>query len=291
MEHTNIINIARFCTEDGPGIRTTVFLKGCPLRCAWCHNPESQSPQQEVLYNPQACRHCGGCAAVCPAGAHRMRDGLHCFDRALCTGCGACTEVCPTGAVEHSGKWLSTAEVFREAQKDAVFYRTSGGGITVSGGEPLSRPAFTAEFLQLCTNAGFHTALETSGFAGEAALAQVLPHCDLVLFDIKETDPNRHLAFTEVPLQPILDNLRRIDAAGIPTRLRLPVIPGWNDREEHFRAARALAGTLLHCTGLEVMPYHQIGAYKYALLQRPYRCAAVEAPSPSTVAHWRSLVE
>lgn len=291
MEFANCINISRFCTDDGPGIRTTVFLKGCPLRCAWCHNPESQNTDPEIWWEQKACTHCGLCITVCPNGVHSMQEGRHAFDPRACSHCGRCEKICPKGALELVGKPVSTQAVFEEVQKDTVFYRTSGGGMTISGGEPLMQPKFTAELLKLCKRDGIHTAIETSGFASKDALAQVLPYCDLVLFDIKETDEEKHKACTGVSLKPVLENLRHIENAGIPLLLRAPIIPGWNDREEHLLALRKLRESLQHCEGLQIMPYHSIGAYKYEKLQKAYRCKDVLEPDTETITKWRKMAE
>lgn len=290
MEQTLIINLSRFCTDDGPGIRTTVFLKGCPLSCAWCHNPESQRMEPEILYTAEKCTICGRCSAVCPEGCHRMTERGHSFGRSYCTACGRCVQACPSGALEKKGTPVTAQEVFEEVKRDLPFY-AGGGGVTVSGGEPLAHPSFTAELLRLCKEAGIHTAIETSGFCSEAALEAVLPYCDLVLFDIKETDEARHLTDTGVPLAPILENLHRADGAGVKILLRAPIIPGWNDREEHLQKVRQLAESLRHCEGVEVMPYHAMGAYKYEQLGREYPCAAVREPDKTTVAHWRQMTE
>ena len=290
METAQIIQISRFCTDDGPGIRTTVFLKGCPLSCAWCHNPESQQPREELLYKQEVCLHCGRCAAACPKGCHVLQDGVHTVHRNSCIGCGLCVKACPAKALEVMGRTVTVQEVFETVARDAVFYG-SNGGVTVSGGEPLARPDFTAALLRRCKEAGIRTAIETSGFAPRAAVEKVVPLCDLVLFDLKESDPEKHKAFTGVPLAPILENLRRVDAMGIPTLLRLPVIPGWNDREEHLLALRKLKESLAYCKGLQVMPYHSLGAYKYEKLQRPYLCKDVHEPDGETTAKWRSMAE
>lgn len=238
-----IINITRFCTDDGPGIRTTVFLKGCPLKCAWCHNPESQSPAIEFY-----------------------RDG------------------------EKIGERLSAEEVVEKLSRDRVFYDASGGGITVSGGEPLFQPDFTADILARCQKAGLHTAIETSGYASPAVFQRVIRHCDLILLDLKETDAERHRRYTGVPLQPILDNLRLLDTWKKPYILRLPVIPGWNDRESHLRRARALVEHSPGCQRLQIMPYHRLGAYKYDRLERPYACAAVAEPTGEQRAAWEAYL-
>lgn len=289
MKTAELINITRYCTDDGPGIRTTVFLKGCPLSCAWCHNPESQKRGREIMYTADKCISCGRCAAVCPKGCHSFADGGHIFSRELCVDCGACVAGCPTAALEYSGSTMSLDEVFEQVIRDRIFYKASGGGVTVSGGEPLMQAQFTAALLHLCRQADIHTAVETSGFGSQEALRAVAAECDLILFDLKETDEGKHLDYTGVPLDPILANLRQLDFLGVKTVLRLPIIPGWNDRTEHLLRAKELASSLQHCSGVQVMPYHQLGAYKYAQLGREYRCANVAEPDKATVAAWQSL--
>ena len=239
----NIINITRYCTDDGPGIRTTVFLKGCPLRCIWCHNPESQEYQVEQYISG-----------------------------------------------EIIGRSISAQEVLEEVVKDKVFYDVSGGGVTVSGGEPLFQPLFTAEILRLCKENGIHTAMETSGYADQQVFLKVLEYCDLVLFDIKETDNEKHRRFTGVSLEMIMKNLRQLEKAAIPFFLRLPVIPGLNDRKEHLLTVKKLVQELEHCQGAEIMTYHVLGAYKYERLGRKYLCSQIEEPSKAQVEEWRGLI-
>ncbi len=285
-----IIKISRFCTDDGPGIRTVVFLKGCPLRCAWCHNPESQKKTPENMYDSKKCVHCKGCARVCKSGCHTFSENTHTFHAEKCTACGKCSLVCPTKAMTFVGTPVTDDEIWEEIQKDLVFYKTSGGGVTISGGEPLYQPEFTREILKKCRENGIHTAIETSGFAPAAAVKSVLAYCDLVLFDIKETDAENHKKYTGVSSGRILENLKLINELRIPFILRLPIIPGINAREEHFRAVKRIAESMQFCKGTEVMPYHILGAYKYELLQTEYACAGIPEPDDMTILKWKSLV-
>ncbi len=273
----NILNIQRFCTDDGLGIRTTVFLKGCPLRCIWCHNPESQLKEPEILYNADKCVSCGRCVAVCKEKCHSIYD-KHLFDRGGCIGCGACCAVCQSKALELCGQSVTAEQVFSELIRDKVFYDTSGGGVTLSGGEPLFQPEFSAEILRMCKTHGIHTAIETSGFASEEAVRSVIKYCDTVLFDIKETDDELHRQYTGVSLKPILSNLDIIDEMGIPFIIRAPLIPTLNAREDHIKALTDIRSSVKHCQGIEIMPYHNIGAYKYALLGRNYVCSDIMPP-------------
>jgi len=254
-----VFNIQRFCYSDGPGIRTAVFLKGCMLNCIWCHNPESKSPAPVISLAEQLCTGCGECLRTC--AGHHLENGKHLIDRDACKACGRCADVCG-GALELVGKSMTPEEILAEVMRDEPFYRTSGGGLTVTGGDPLYRPEFTLRLLQLAREKGLHTCVETSGFARWEKLAALIPYTDLFLWDVKETDPELHRQFTGVDNARILDNLRRLDEAGAQTILRCPIIPGCNDRPEHLAGIAALANSLRHVQRIDVEPYHPLGKNK-----------------------------
>ena len=277
-----IFDIKRFSLHDGPGIRTVVFLKGCPLRCAWCHNPESQHAEPELFFFPEKCVGCGACVQACPVGAHKMVGGVHVLDRALCTKCLACAEACGTGALRRVGREIEPEEAMREVLADRDCYDRTGGGLTISGGEPLAQPDFSLALLRLAKEAGLHTALDTSGFAETDVLERFLPLVDLFLYDLKESDPARHLAFTGQPLEPILRNLRFLDERGAALTIRAPLIPGYNDRPEHRAAVEKLAKSLAHLRELEFLEPDRFGEEKAKWLgavRRPAKCRGGCSPA------------
>lgn len=274
-----VSEIERCSTVDGPGIRTIVFLKGCPLRCRWCHNPENLWKAQQVGWVENKCIGCLRCVQACPKGLIRQTSKALVTDETACTGCARCAAVCPTGARVVFGRQMTAEEVAAEVARDALFFQTSRGGVTVSGGEPLFQPEFTAELLRLCHEKGFHTALDTCGFAPTQALEAVLPYVDLALFDLKHADPEAHRQVTGQRPESIWDNLRRIDEKGISIWIRTPIVPGLNDSEENVIALARIVNRFPRIARWELMPFHRFGEEKYRQLQMAYPSEAIQPPS------------
>ena len=279
-----VFDIQRMCVHDGPGIRTVVFLKGCPLRCAWCHNPEGMDPRPQLLYHAAACVQCGKCAEVCPEGVHRFdAETGHRLDRSRCRACFACVDACCTGALTRTGRDMTVAEVMAEALRDRPFYDATGGGITLSGGEPLAQPAFARALLAAARAAGLHTCVETSCAVPWAALRGVLPVTDLFLADLKETDPALHARHTGRDNRRILANLRALDRAGAALVLRCPLVPGATLRDGHLEALAAFAKSLHRPPEVHIMAYHPGGLAKRETLGG----AAPSPPPPAKPMHWQ----
>ena len=288
-----IFNIQRYSIHDGPGIRTTVFLKGCPLRCYWCQNPESQDKGPEVYFDQTRCTACGKCVTVCPAGASLLSDTTSSIDRSRCTACGKCSEVCPNEARRIIGKYVSVGEVFEEVKRDEVFYAKSGGGVTISGGEPLFQPDYTVSLLKSCRRSGIHTALDTSGYVKWNTLKRVLDYCNLVLFDIKHIDLAQHVKYTGVSNQLILDNARRVVDV-CPMWVRVTVVPGYcNDSIETIEAtARFLTAELGTSVVVCLLPYHRLGEIKYEKLGRLARpITGIQPPDDESITKFREVFE
>lgn len=274
-----IFNIQKYSIHDGPGIRTTVFLKGCPLRCGWCSNPESMQHGRELLVRRARCTGCGRCVDVCSPRAIELAEDAIRIDRSRCDLCLKCANVCYAEAIEVSGRTVGVGDVVDECEKDEIFYRNSGGGVTLSGGEPLFQAAFTREILRECKARSLHTALDTSGHAPREVLERALPYTDLILFDIKHLDPGQHHAATGVDNNLILENLRMIARAGT-TRLwiRLPVIPGFNDGEAYMEAVAAVLKDV-PAEKISLLGYHEWGKPKYEALGRAYPLDGATPPS------------
>ncbi|MEA4822603.1 MAG: glycyl-radical enzyme activating protein [Clostridiaceae bacterium] len=286
-----ITNIQKFSIQDGPGIRTTVFLKGCPLHCLWCHNPEGLEVLPELAYRAAQCIGCGHCTAVCPKGCHTFNaEGLHRFDRTNCVRCGKCADAC-VGALELMGCEMTADEVLRVVLQDKVFYDNSGGGMTLSGGEPMFRFPFTLELARRAKEEGLHVCIETSGEANAASYAAIAPYIDIFLWDYKETDPALHKRFTGRDNTRILDNLARLGAAGASIVLRCPIIPGCNDRDEHFAGIARTAEANPGVYEVNVEPYHPLGKSKAEALGKTYPLGDLSFPKDETVDEWITKIQ
>lgn len=263
-----VFNIQRFSVHDGPGIRTTVFLKGCPLKCFWCQNPESQKRRPEIFLNPENCTGCAHCVSVCPTGASTLKDGHSAIKRQQCEGCGSCVENCQNDARTLIGKYMAVSEVVHEVIKDKKFYDNSEGGVTLSGGEPLYQPEFAGAILKRCKEAGLHTAIETCGYAPWPVVKKLLDYTDLVLYDIKCIDSKKHRDATGQSNELILENARKLVRC-ITMRVRVPLVPGFNDSPHEVRAIVNFVKKELRSVEIDLLPYNRLGECKYRRLDRP----------------------
>lgn len=259
-----IADIQRFCTHDGPGLRTTVFFKGCPLRCVWCHNPETQSFEPEMMLHPSLCAGCGACVKICPAGAQILTQTERVRLIELCVSCGKCAEVCPTEACRAVGKEMTPEEVANAVCEDAVFYGDEGG-VTLSGGEPLCAEGIE-QLLQLLKKMGLHVLVETAGACESARLVSVAPYVEEFYFDIKHTDAQKHKELTGAAPDLILKNLAMLDSLGARIRLRCLLVNGLTTEKEHFERVADLYHSLANCTGVQLLRYHPMGGSKAAAL-------------------------
>ncbi len=278
-----IFDIKKYAIHDGPGIRTTVFLKGCGLDCAWCHNPESQAFERDPLYRDGRCAACGACVDVCEEAALTLVENTVLFERTACVLCGTCVEACVRGARELVGREVSAGEVVAEIRKDLVFYDESGGGATFSGGEPLAQKDFLVEMLRACRNEGIHTAVDTSGHAERESLEEVSGETDLFLYDLKVMDSARHEATCGVPNDLILKNLAWLSETGLPILIRYPFVPGVNDDTENVTALGKFVAALSHGHPVDILPYENVGRDKYRRLQKSYQLPEIAAPTPESV--------
>lgn len=290
MEQKGIVfNIQKFSIHDGPGVRTNVFLKGCPLRCKWCSNPESQLIKRQILYHSKDCIHCGTCAASCPERAITMdAEGQVHIDHAKCRGCLTCVHHCPQRALTCEGEEKTVEEIVEVCMQDVDFYEESGGGVTLSGGEALMQPEFAKALLKELKARGIHTAMETTGFAPREVFDDVTAYADLLLFDMKHWDGEKHKEGTGVDNTLILENMRRAITAGREVLPRLPVIPGFNDScEDAAGFVRRLRE--VGATRIQLLPFHQFGENKYTLLGKSYEYESVPALHKEELVDFRQV--
>lgn len=274
-----IFQIERYSTHDGPGIRTTVFLKGCPLHCQWCHNPESQSHDPELIFRDNRCIQCWDCISACKRDALSCPDQVLSLDRDKCNLCGDCARICDSQALELVGRVVTVSDVISEVEKDVPFYDESAGGVTFSGGEPLAQPNFLMQLLRCCKEREIHTAVDTSGLIGRDILEEISKYVDLFLYDLKLMDDNKHIAFTGASNRLVLRNLDCLSARHSNILVRVPIIPGINDDDRNITELGRYLATLPQPPPVKLLPYHRAGVHKYARFYKTYLLAETQPPT------------
>lgn len=284
-----VFDIQRFSIHDGPGIRTIVFLKGCPLSCRWCSNPESQSLKPVIMYQKMNCIHCGRCIAACKKGAISINNKGF-INRDICTACGECVNVCPASALTIKGRKMTVEQVVKELKKDAIYYRKSGGGITLSGGEPLVQSDFSKEIFKACKAQGWHTAIETTGYATPETIEKVFPYIDLALMDIKNINSDIHKEYTGISNEIILENVKKVSKI-TQMVVRVPVIPNFNSSEQSILETCKFVKTLNNVDTVHLLPYHTYGENKYDLLGRDYLMKESKSVNSDEIESLKKIVE
>ena len=289
-----IFNIQKFSTHDGDGVRTTIFFKGCPLRCMWCHNPESQHYYKELIFHHHKCTACGRCVAKCKQAANSIVDGKIVFDRSKCTACGVCTDWCITEARELAGKEYTVDALVKEAMKDKIFYEQSGGGVTLSGGEVMASQHmdYVEEVCRKLHENGVSVFIDTSGYTDYENLKRILPYVDVFLYDIKVMDPEDHKKYIGVDNSLILENLKKLSDEGAGLYIRLPIIQQVNATDEHIESViHFLKENNIHARQVNLLPYHDIGKGKYASLDMEYHDDEMSVPVSELMEHFKSMFE
>jgi pyruvate formate lyase activating enzyme len=286
-----VFNIQRYSIDDGPGVRTTVFLKGCPLTCPWCSNPESWNPLPEVAWRYTSCKKCGTCVETCPLGIITLdEDGVH-IDRNSCDRCGKCVESCVQEALRMSGTKMTVEEVYNVVKRDMDYYKLSGGGLTCSGGEILMQADFVAELFKRCRKNDIHTCADTSGLGSKQAMEKILAYTDLVYYDLKHMDAAEHKRICGQSNDLILRNLALVVERGIPMVIRVPLIPGYNDSDENITAMAKTVAELAKETTINILPYHRYGENKYRMIDMKYQLKDVRYPTEKELDRAKRIIE